>query len=274
MGAGALAGMVALAGLVGVAGLTAGPATAAGRCYRFVVQQDEVVCFDQAGQVVSRTPITSPGPGQPPPDPSTLVEVPYLTQGLPNGGLCVAVAVVSVPGGPNSALAAQAEQTWLRLMGRYRLCPVPPPGPSVTAYAEAFIRTIALPVPQPRVAPGYAITGKTGYLETRSTLAPDPVVQTTPFGPLHVVITGEYFVHWGDEPNPAAFAGPFSQQGAPWPDGTITHTWDRAGPMTIVVEARWTATWQLGPESGVVANLTTRAVVAGFPVESLQAVIG
>lgn len=250
-----------------------------GGCYRFVVQQDEVVCYDRAGQVVSRTPIAAPGPGpgpgQPPPDPSTLVEIPFLTAGLPRGGLCVATAVVSVPGGPNSALAAEAEQAWLRLMRTYQLCPgLPPTGPTVTTYAEAFIRTIALPVPQPRLAPGYAITGKAGYLQTRSTLAPDPVVQPTPFGPLQVVIGGQYFVHWGDEADPAAFDGPFSEEGGPWPAGNITHTWDRAGPVTVVVEARWTATWQLGQAGGVLAGLTTRATVTNFPIESLQAVIG
>jgi hypothetical protein len=246
-----------------------------GGCYSLVVQQDEVVCYDQFGHVVSRTPIVSPGPGQPPPDPATLVDIPFLAPGLPDGSLCVATAVVSVPGGPNSALAAEAEQAWLRLMRTYRLCPgTPAPGPSVTDYVEAFIRTIALPVPRPRIAPGYAITGKRAFLETRSTLAPPPVVQSTPFGPLHVVITGAYFVHWGDEPDPSEFAGPFAAEGRAWPDGTIVHTWERAGPVTITVEARWTATWQLGPQQGVLTGLTTRATVTGFPVESLQAVIG
>ncbi len=81
-------------------------------------------------------------------------------------------------------------------------------------------------------------------------------------------------MHWGDEADPSAFDGPFSKEGAPWPAGTITHTWDQAGAVTIVVQARWTAMWQLGPERGVVADLTTQATIRGFPVVALQAVIG
>jgi hypothetical protein len=267
-----------LAGLVGVllgAGVPTAPRAMAGGCYALVLQQDEVVCYDRAGHVVSRTPVVAPSPGQPPPDPSTLVDIPFLTPGLPDGSLCIATAVVSVPGGPNSALAAEAEQAWLRLLRTYHLCPgATSPGPSVTAFAEAFIRTIALPVPRPRIAPGSAITGKRAYLETRSTLTPPDVVQPTPFGPLDVAITGEYFVHWGDEADLGEFAGPFETEGHAWPDGTITHTWDRAGTDTIVVEARWTATWQLGPDHGVLTGLQTTATIAGFPVQSLQAVIG
>jgi hypothetical protein len=246
-----------------------------GGCYRLVLAQDEVICYDRAGQVVSRTPVVTRAPGQPPPDPATLVEIPFLAPGLPGGGLCVDMAVVSVPGGPNSALAAESEQAWLRLMRNHRLCPGAPSAvPPVTAYVEAFIRTIALPVPEPRIAPGYGVAGKVAYLETRSTLAPEPVVQATAFGPLRVIISGAYFVHWGDEADPSVFAGPFSQEGQPWPAGAITHTWDWAGPVTIVVQARWTATWQLGPEQGALTGLITRATVSNFPVDALQAVIG
>ena len=45
-------------------------------------------------------------------------------------------------------------------------------------------------------------------------------------------------------------------------------------PVTIVVEARWTAIWQLGPEQGAVTGLITRATISNFPIDALQAVIG
>jgi hypothetical protein len=235
-----------------------------------------IICRDQSGNVTSVTPVTAPGPGTggPGPDPSTLVYVPYLVGGMPDGSLCIAVRVITTPGGPNSPIANQAEQTWLRLAPRYPFCPGgPPPGPSVTAYAESFIRTIALPVPNPRVAPGYGITGKTGYLETGSTLYPPAVIQPTPFGPLHVVMTAQYFVHWGDESDPTAFSGPFVVEGAPWPKGSIAHTWTNVGAYDIVVQMRWTASWFLGPDQGILTGLTTTAGIPAFAVQQLQAVI-
>src|SRR3981081_4082010 len=84
-----------------------------------------IICTDQSGNVASVTPVTAPGPGTggPGPDPSTLVYVPYLVGGMPDRSLCIAVRVISTPGGPNSPIANQAEQTWLRLAPRYPFCP-------------------------------------------------------------------------------------------------------------------------------------------------------
>ena len=235
-----------------------------------------IVCRDQSGTVISITPVTAPGPGTggPRPDPSTLVSVPYLAPGMPDGSLCIAVRIVSTPGGPNSSVATQAEQTWLRLAPDYPFCPGgPPPSPSVTAYAENFIRTIPLPAPNPRIAPGYAITGKPAYLETGANLNPPVVSQPTPFGPLQVVMVAQYFVHWGDETDPNTFSGPFAVEGAPWPSGALIHTWTNVGTYTVVVQMRWTATWQLGSDAGTLTGIVTSTSITDFPVEQLQAVI-
>lgn len=140
------------------------------------------------------------------------------------------------------------------------------------AYAVQFWRTIPLPAPRPSVPPGYAITGKPAYLVTNGTVSPPEYVDNTPLGRLTIDATGEYRVNWGDA-SPAVWDGPYPEEGQPWPDGRIVHTYDYAGTYTIQVEEDWTAVWHLGGATGTLTGLHTTAAIPGFTARQLQAVI-
>jgi hypothetical protein len=135
-----------------------------------------------------------------------------------------------------------------------------------------FWRTIPLPVPHPSIPPGYAITGKLAYLVTDGTVAPARYEKPTPLGALSISARGSYLVDWGDGTFPT-WTGPYGEEGGPYPDGLIFHTYDNTGSVTVTLREVWTATWALGSDHGVLAALQTTATVADFSVRQLQAVI-
>jgi hypothetical protein len=134
--------------------------------------------------------------------------------------------------------------------------------------AIRYWEEIPLPTPRPYIAPGWAITGKLAYLETNGELR-HTYTNNTPFGPLEIVATGAYYVDWGDGES----SGPHSYEGKPWPDGEITHEYIWAGTYNIVVTERWTATWSLGGQSGVLRELRTTGEIDNFPARQIQAVL-
>jgi hypothetical protein len=148
--------------------------------------------------------------------------------------------------------------------------PLPPVDPGTLAVQ--FWRTIPLPVPRPSIPPGYAITGKLAYLVTHGSVAPARYQRPTPLGTLAITTRGRYLVDWGDGTLPA-WTGPYGQEGGPYPNGRIFHTYDNVGTVTVTVREVWTATWALGSAHGVLGALQTTATLAGFPVRQLQAVI-
>lgn len=146
--------------------------------------------------------------------------------------------------------------------------PAPPPPPSPQVLAQSFWTTIPLPHPNPSIPPGFAITGKTAYLVTGGTTSPAPFTENTILGPLSVTPHGQYTVDWGD----GTTTGPFSQEGAPWPTGTITHTYDNVGTYTVTVTENWTATWSLGPAGGTLGGLVTTGAIPNFAVRQIQGI--
>ena len=133
--------------------------------------------------------------------------------------------------------------------------------------AQAFWGSVPLPRPAPRIAPGWAVTGRRGYLETGNGPAAR-FVRDTPHGQLVIDAVGRYYVDWGD----GNATGPHDGPGLPWPSGTITHTYERVGEYEVVVTQRWTADWHLGDESGHLTGLATHGRIGRFPARELQAV--
>ena len=181
-----------------------------------------------------------------------------------------------------STQAAQAsieranEQRMIQLQQHWGSCPGAPAaaqgkGPAPGAVAAQFWANEGenpLLRPAPRIQPGYAVTGKTAYLETGGTTAQvfsDP----TGGGVLQIHATGQFWVDWGDG---TALQGPFDNPGAPYPDGTITHTWTNPGGYTVTVYETWTATWSLAGQSGALGGLRTVGSIPGFPVKELVSV--
>ena len=135
--------------------------------------------------------------------------------------------------------------------------------------AMRYWEQVPLPKPAPHIAPGRAITGKVAYLETRGAVARTYTNPTTMYGQLIIVATGSYEVNWGD----GTTTGPHAFEGKAWPDGRIIHDYLEIGSYDIVVTERWSATWSLGGESGLLRTLQTSGRIDDFPVEQIQAVI-
>lgn len=151
----------------------------------------------------------------------------------------------------------------------FRPCPEEsgPPQESSASMAREFWGTVPLPKPGPRIEPGWAVTGRKSYLETGSTPTAR-FTRDTPRGELVIDATGPYYVDWGD----GTVGGPYNEPGLPWPDGKITHVYERVGSYDVVVTQRWSATWTLGSESGRLGGLRTEGRIDDFPAEELQAV--
>ena len=126
-----------------------------------------------------------------------------------------------------------------------------------------------LPVPEPVVAPGEMVVGWVAHLEVGSVLEHRIDEANTPFGPATFQLTSTVTVDWGD----GEVTGPVATVGGPYPDGDLRHTYIRQGAYDIVVTQAWEATWQVGGESGTVTGLVTEAVLEGFPVQEIEAVI-
>ena len=144
------------------------------------------------------------------------------------------------------------------------------PQPTPTQVATKFWDTIRLPVPRPTTRPDYAITGKLTYLQAGDTNTPAPWTRQTPFGPLTITAHGTYTVNWGDA---TPTSGPYTNPGGPYPSGTITHTYDNTGTVTITVHEAWTATWNIGTFHGTLRDLHTTGTDPGFVIRQIQAVI-
>lgn len=163
-----------------------------------------------------------------------------------------------------------------RILESYPPCPQQPraPGESAPIETRAMIAAriwerMPLMQPKPFIAPGRAITGKLAYLETRSQVTQTYSTDTI-FGPLNIFATGAYTVSWGD----GETSGPHAFEGKPWPNGQITHDYLNVGSYNVVVTERWTASWSLDGESGILRRLQTTGTISNFPVEQIQAVIG
>jgi hypothetical protein len=155
---------------------------------------------------------------------------------------------------------------WNRYVGGLPGCP----GRSPQQVAFDFIRHVEPLGPDPYIAPGYAITGKLAFLETRAlTVDPRPTV-ATPLGPLFVTLRATKFtVDWGDG---SGATGPFDAPGRPWPNGKATHGYTLQDHYDVEVVQYWDATWQLGGARGTIPGLSSVGRIPAFEARQLQAV--
>jgi hypothetical protein len=110
------------------------------------------------------------------------------------------------------------------------------------------------------------------YLVTNGTLAPPPYQRQTPLGPLDITARGSYLVDWGDATGPT-WAGPYWQEGRPFPNGNIAHTYDNVKTVTVTVQEVWTATWRLGSATGQLTALSTTATIPDFTIKQIQSIL-
>lgn len=206
-----------------------------------------------------------------------------------NGGACYVMAAVNATGLTTSERGALKAASGAYVTALHP-CPAQPvaagagapaagssPAPAAAPARQAspvqlatrFWDSVPLPAPHPKSQPDFAITGKRTYLTTGDSNHPPAWTKRTPFGALSIAAVGTYVVDWGD----GTTTGPYSTTGAPYPHGTITHTYDRTGRVTITVHERWRATWRIGRFHGALGGLHTTGTLPDFRIRQVQAVI-
>jgi hypothetical protein len=188
----------------------------------------------------------------------------------PQGGFCVTFRREVFPGAAASRRAMEAEARAVQLFASYNTCPGvqrPPPGPRTIAreVVESFLPS----PPSPEIAPGFAITGKPAFLETKGNLHPQQETRATELGPITVTFTGRYVVDWGDGTPTTRH----DLEGQPWPDGSIVHTYVNAATYNVIVAIEWRADWQIGTiQDRITDGLRSETRINNFEVRQLQAV--
>lgn len=242
----------------------------------------KVTRYDERGVAYEKTVCTGSGstssPGAPRKtyEPDELVKVVSQVNGAPctilatrtsrqgTEGLAIEAALASVPwfGGPLSAL-------WDVVVARLPGCAGPQAQPIEVAYS--FIREIGPPDPRPHIAPGYAITGKAAFMETRGPLSHTEVRTVEPFGQITIQFRAvDFTVEWGD--GTGRDKGPFTSPGEPWPEGAAKHTFTTAGRYDVVVIQRWSADWSVAGEAGTLTVTGAPSTIPQFLVREVQAV--
>ncbi|MCC5949956.1 MAG: hypothetical protein JJT89_16000 [Nitriliruptoraceae bacterium] len=205
---------------------------------------------------------------------------------LDDGTACYRVRLILLNGRePSEVLSRYNTQFFLAMErvadpGSVGLCPGDPADP---AGAEdppvgepevvlTFVQEVT--PPEPRIVPGYMITGMVAYLETGRDLTIEETVDAGPPGlPVLVELraTGSYTVEWGD----GTVTGPHDTPGGPWPDGDVTHTYERADTVDIVVRDTWELQWRFAGSELWSVPLTLEldpVVLDTFEVQEYRAV--
>ena len=210
-------------------------------------------------------------------------------RGGPDGLTCFETVPVGFPTASErdahqaqvTALIAAVEansQTYLR-------CNARPEGdddaallPAPEQLAEAFIHAVAFEPPDPRIRPGYAITGLPAFLEPGGTDAIAPITRPdSPYGTFHAEAEPTLRVHWGDGAVHAVtdergWIEYGSRSGGPWPHGDITFVYRDPGTVTVSVVREWAFHWSFsaGPSGVLVFPLAGQA--GPLPIDEVQAV--
>jgi hypothetical protein len=216
----------------------------------------------------------------------------YRVETGPDGRPCWRGSAADAPNGDGGGAQQRADRDYLAQSHGAALPPCPgqdvagaptasdigaqPAGPAAAAPGSARPPTTtdadvshALGSPQPRIEPGRAIAGKTAYLEIDGTARRSFTIADRTGGPdVHVDATPRYRVDWGDGTVVETSSG-----GGPWPNGDVTHTYQRAGHYDVVVTAEWTGRWATaGGDGGDLDGITTAGRITGFPVTEVQPV--
>ena len=177
--------------------------------------------------------------------------------------------VFSVPGDPESREAIANELRSLDYVGRYGVCSNSPERPAANRTpslpaiaAQAWRDQVTLPDPQPRIAPGWAITGKPSYLEDLAPTTQHGTFEAFGYDVEVVATTTAIDVDWGDG---SPTERNITKQPRPWPDGEITHVYQHVQPVTVTVIRHWSARWRIGNATGTLTE--PLATTATIPLE-------
>lgn len=211
------------------------------------------------------------------PSPADVAWVPGLADDG-EGGRCITWGRQIFPGAANSRVQEQAEALLYDLLQTYDMCPgeaANPIDPAAVAEALAlrFFEEAPLDRPAPRIQPGWALTGKQAFLEVGSAALSRQFSFDTVVGRINLDVTSYITVDWGD----GTTTGPHYSEGGPWPDGDITHIYQRAGVYTVTVTQHWEGDWGVtggaaGGLGGDLPPLPLTSTIDNFEARQVQAV--
>lgn len=233
-----------------------------------------------SGQSGSAPPVSGGSPPEPEPPVDALE--PSWGQRPETGEPCIALTPVQGID-PGSELGLIWDLATLEMMADPRLSGIgdlfceplaaAAAATSPEAVVHAFVRSIALPVPELRVDPGIALTGLPAYLVIEGqddfTLA-EPIAGWGTLAVSFEVVS--LVVDWGDGTVDLVEDG---RSGAPYggePAEQISHVYDQRDPDSeVVVSSSWRARWSVGGFSGDVSGLAVDAALP-LPVREYRAV--
>ncbi len=199
-------------------------------------------------------------------DPAHLLPV-HVLRTRP-GGVCIASAVRDIGRVPLEVDRLEQQRLVAIYLRSYEFCDAAVAGLSPAVLADEVVRRVPLPVPVPRIEPGWMLAGLEAFLEVGAPVE-HRYVESTPLGPIEVSASAVVAVDWGD-----GSSGRFRDPGGPYPDGSIRHVFVDAGAYDVVVSLRWVARWRIGAVSGVIdSGLVTSATLTDFEVQQRQAVV-
>jgi hypothetical protein len=244
----------ALTFLAVIAGLVLGPASPALAC-----ENPEV---DHRGRLTGRCLDGTPGgggggggggtpPGQgvswtPPPGYDLAT---YRVQATEDGEPCIQEQSRWMPAEDIAAYVTAANTSWFLWYDRLTAdgstmewCTGDPDEPVLDPAMVQQVIIAQLPLPDPSIDPGRAITGLRSYLDIGAPTSWGAGIDGDLL-PIRVDIdaTAQYRVDWGD-----GTVETYASSGGPYPDGDITHVYTRVGDNTVTVTPVWTVSWNGG----------------------------
>jgi hypothetical protein len=147
-------------------------------------------------------------------------------------------------------------------------CEDQPDDPGVPPQLVLEVVESRLPLPEPQVQPGWALTGMPSYLEVG---APATFSDEVSGGQLPVTFTFEgtatYRVDWGD-----GHVSEHASSGGPYPDGDIVYTYADAVDRTVVVTPIWSVTARGAGQTFEFPDVELVSSEVELPVRELQSV--
>jgi hypothetical protein len=136
--------------------------------------------------------------------------------------------------------------------------------------AEMVLEVIEtnLPLPDPDIRPGWALTGMPAYLEVGA-----PAVHSTVLSgdalPVSIEFeaTATYRVDWGD-----GHVSEHASSGGPWPEGDIVHTYADAIDRTVVVTPVWSVTASGAGQTFTFPEVELVGSELALPIREMQSV--
>jgi hypothetical protein len=146
-------------------------------------------------------------------------------------------------------------------------CTGDPDEPALDPEMVRQVIVAQLPLPDPAIDPGRAITGLRSYLDVGAPTSWGAGIEGDLL-PIRVEIdaAARYRVDWGD-----GTVETYASNGGPYPDGDITHVYTVVGDHTVTVTPIWTVRWTGG---GLDVTFTAELVPAtvDLPVGEVQSV--